>query len=176
MVLAKAGYDVWLGNNRGTRFSDKHVSLKNTDKNFWNFTWEEMGTKDTPKVIDYILKLTNQTKISFIGHSQGSTQLMAGAALLPAYYQQKIKVAIMLAPLGSMKDTQSKLLRFMANKVHRAIVNSFVETIRVYNLLPYNFAVTKKADKLCNIFQGKMCDLIISLFTDSNSTIDNLAR
>lgn len=69
VVLAKEGYDVWLGNNRGTRYSDRHVSLKNTDKHFWNFTWEEMGTKDTPKVIDYILKLTNQTKLSFIGHS-----------------------------------------------------------------------------------------------------------
>ena len=64
----------------------------------------------------------------------------------------------------------------MANKVHRAIVNSFIETIRVYNLLPHDFVSSKKADKLCNIFQGKMCDLIISLFADSNSTYDNQDR
>jgi len=55
-VLARAGYDVWLGNNRGNRFSQSHETLSSTKKAFWNFTWEEQGTKDTPATIDYILK------------------------------------------------------------------------------------------------------------------------
>jgi lysosomal acid lipase/cholesteryl ester hydrolase len=86
LVLAKAGYDVWLGNNRGTKESDKHVTLKDTDKHFWNFTWEEMGTKDVPKIIDKISEVTNQSKISYIGHSEGATQILAGASLLPEFY------------------------------------------------------------------------------------------
>lgn len=57
-VLARAGYDVWLGNNRGNRWSDTHVSLSNKSKEYWEFDWEEMGTKDTPAVIDYILEKT----------------------------------------------------------------------------------------------------------------------
>ena len=57
-VLARAGYDVWLGNNRGTRFSQIHKTLKNNQKEFWEFDWEDMGTKDTPAVIDYILNTT----------------------------------------------------------------------------------------------------------------------
>jgi len=32
--------------------------LKNNQKEFWDFDWEDMGTKDTPAVIDYILKST----------------------------------------------------------------------------------------------------------------------
>lgn len=46
-VLAREGYDVWLGNSRGGRFSLGHVSKDyKKDKTYWEFSWEEMGTKD----------------------------------------------------------------------------------------------------------------------------------
>jgi len=34
-VLAREGYDVWLGNNRGTRFSSKHTTLDPKKKPYW---------------------------------------------------------------------------------------------------------------------------------------------
>lgn len=82
-VLARAGYDVWLGNNRGTMYSDQHASLDNTSYEYWNFDWEDMGTKDTPAVIKAIKLATGADKISYAGHSEGTTQIMAGAALMP---------------------------------------------------------------------------------------------
>jgi len=68
-VLARAGYDVWLGNNRGNRFSQTHETLSSKKKEFWHFTWEEQGTKDTPATIDYILKQTGAAKVNYVGHS-----------------------------------------------------------------------------------------------------------
>lgn len=47
-LLSKSGYDVWLGNARGNLYSRKHVwfcPIKNS-KEFWNFSWHEMGSKD----------------------------------------------------------------------------------------------------------------------------------
>ena len=32
-----------------------------------------MGTSDTPSVIDYILNLTGFSKLSYVGHSEGTT-------------------------------------------------------------------------------------------------------
>jgi hypothetical protein len=34
-VLARAGYDVWLGNNRGNRFSQTHETLSSKKKEYW---------------------------------------------------------------------------------------------------------------------------------------------
>uniref|UniRef100_A0AAV1TX25 Partial AB-hydrolase lipase domain-containing protein n=1 Tax=Peronospora matthiolae TaxID=2874970 RepID=A0AAV1TX25_9STRA len=41
-VLADAGYDVWLGNNRGNTYSSSHVKYTTKDTAFWAFrgkTW-----------------------------------------------------------------------------------------------------------------------------------------
>ena len=44
-VLAREGYDVWLGNNRGTDPSYKHLEYDpvNDGKKYWNFSWYELG-------------------------------------------------------------------------------------------------------------------------------------
>lgn len=36
-MLADAGVDVWLGNNRGNKYSKSHVSLRPDDPRFWEF-------------------------------------------------------------------------------------------------------------------------------------------
>lgn len=35
-LLADAGYDVWLGNFRGTEYSEGHVNLTVADKRYWD--------------------------------------------------------------------------------------------------------------------------------------------
>ena len=44
--LSRAGFDVWMGNNRGTYYSDKHATLDNKSKEYWDFDFEQMGTYD----------------------------------------------------------------------------------------------------------------------------------
>lgn len=68
-VLAKSGYDVWLGNSRGNKYSKDHINKRITKKDYWDFSFETMGTYDLPAVIDYILGVTGQPKLAYIGHS-----------------------------------------------------------------------------------------------------------
>jgi len=73
--LAALGYDVWLGNQRGTKYSLGHTSLTTLDKAYWEFSYTEMGDHDAPAMIDYVRKLTRNRKLTYIGHSQGTIQM-----------------------------------------------------------------------------------------------------
>ena len=45
--FADAGYDVWLNNNRGNRYSRHHKHLcPETDPEFWNWSFQELGRYD----------------------------------------------------------------------------------------------------------------------------------
>lgn len=37
MQLADEGYDVWLGNYRGTTYGRRHVKLSPNNKQFWDY-------------------------------------------------------------------------------------------------------------------------------------------
>ena len=98
--LARSGYDVWIGNQRGSKYSRSHKTLDPDSKSgeFWHFSFVEMGDIDSPAFIDYIRKTTGQPKISYIGHSQGTTQMFYGLATNEEYFKERLNCFIALAP------------------------------------------------------------------------------
>jgi pimeloyl-ACP methyl ester carboxylesterase len=74
--LVRSGYDVWLGNQRGTKYSKGHMTLDAMkDKAYWEFSFTEMGKFDAPAQIDFVRLKTGAEKVTYIGHSQGTTQM-----------------------------------------------------------------------------------------------------
>eukprot|EP00391_Amoebophrya_sp_Ameob2_P010827 CAMPEP_0178984524 /NCGR_PEP_ID=MMETSP0795-20121207/1654_1 /TAXON_ID=88552 /ORGANISM="Amoebophrya sp., Strain Ameob2" /LENGTH=693 /DNA_ID=CAMNT_0020675399 /DNA_START=96 /DNA_END=2177 /DNA_ORIENTATION=- len=75
-LLADRGYDVWLGNTRGSTYSLEHVNLTTADAAFWDFSFDEIALQDTPAVVDYILETVKKyARIGYVGHSQGTLQM-----------------------------------------------------------------------------------------------------
>ena len=69
-LMTDAGYELWLTNSRGNRFSFEHEVYTVDDEAFWNFSFEEMGVYDQPAHVAYITKVTGAQKIhAYIGHS-----------------------------------------------------------------------------------------------------------
>lgn len=55
-VAARAGYDVWLGNSRGNKYSKDHIKYDAYwDTEYWMFDWQQMGDGDIPAVTQYII-------------------------------------------------------------------------------------------------------------------------
>ena len=71
-MLSDLGYDVWMCNARGNRYSKNHTSLNSDYMEFWDFTFHEMGKYDLPANIDYILAKTGYDQLHYVGHSQVS--------------------------------------------------------------------------------------------------------
>ncbi|KAF3765133.1 putative triglyceride lipase-cholesterol esterase [Cryphonectria parasitica EP155] len=99
-VLVDKGFDVWLGNNRGNKYSKKSVNSAPTSLEFWNFSIDEFAFYDIPNSIEYILGNTGQPSLSYIGFSQGTAQAFAALSIHPKLNQQ-VNVFIALAPAMS---------------------------------------------------------------------------
>jgi lysosomal acid lipase/cholesteryl ester hydrolase len=104
-TLAEAGYDVWLGNTRGNKYSCKHRTWKPVDESFWDFSMDQMATFDLPDAVEYILKVTGVPSLSYIGFSQGSAQGFS-ALSLSTELNKKINLFIALAPAMKPKGIQ----------------------------------------------------------------------
>lgn len=96
--LCKAGYDVWLGNNR-CGFKPKHTLLSYNDPRMWAWNIRQMGVMDLPALVSRVLSETNFPKLGLICHSQGTTQtFVALAKEQRPDLGEKISVFCALAP------------------------------------------------------------------------------
>eukprot|EP00747_Dinoflagellata_sp_TGD_P084610 gnl/TRDRNA2_/TRDRNA2_162578_c0_seq1.p1 gnl/TRDRNA2_/TRDRNA2_162578_c0~~gnl/TRDRNA2_/TRDRNA2_162578_c0_seq1.p1 ORF type:complete len:475 (+),score=41.20 gnl/TRDRNA2_/TRDRNA2_162578_c0_seq1:71-1495(+) len=79
-LLYRQGYDVWLGNMRGNLYSRNHTYLTTDDSAFWDFTVLDVGRRDLPGIITYVLNATGAQSLAYIGHSLGTTMMWAALA------------------------------------------------------------------------------------------------
>lgn len=137
--LARAGYDVWLGNNRGNNYANRHVKFDSHSWDYWNFSWEEMGTKDTPALVEAIRRATGVKKISYVAHSEGGTQILAGASLIPDFYKEAFNLCVMMAPVSTMRYSEVPVFVFLSQPVMINLLMESVKWLQNYDAWQFNF-------------------------------------
>lgn len=114
--LSDLGFDVWLGNSRGNRYSNKHISMNDTNNMFWKFSFHEIGTIDLPETIDYILNATGEPNLTYAGFSQGTTQVFVMASEKPDYLK-KISHIHGISPVVYLNNTKSPIFKFLTTLI-----------------------------------------------------------
>ena len=113
--LANQGFDVWIGNGRGNKFSRKHTKLNpDVDVPFWEFSWVDR-VEDDKANIEYVRAISKQGKIGFIAHSEATATMWTGLSQNNDWFKQRITVLIALGPLSRIDRMQSQILRSLGD-------------------------------------------------------------
>lgn len=158
-ILADQGFDVWVGNVRGTRWSHGHTTLSIHQQAFWDWSWQELAQYDLVEMITYVYTETN-SKVLFVGHSQGT--IMALAAFTTPAIVDMIEAAALLCPISYLDHASAPL-------VLRAVSMHLDQMLLTLGLHQLNFRSEMGVQLLDYLCDGHMdCSNILSSITGVN--------
>jgi lysosomal acid lipase/cholesteryl ester hydrolase len=111
--LAEAGFDVWLGNARGNKYSAHHRTLKPDSDAYWDFCIDDVASKDLPAAISHVLEHTGVASLAYIGFSMGTA--VAFACFSTRFdIASRVHLFIALAPATTAKGFSQPMLDSVA--------------------------------------------------------------
>jgi len=156
-ILADKGFDVWLGNIRGNDYSRRHVKYKPSQSVFWNWSWQEMADYDLPAMINYVLNVTGQEQLFYVGHSQGTLIAFTGFSDNPAL-GNKIKAFIALAPVYTLNNATeiakegADILYPLVKKLFPGLTFDLLPGDFLRSLIKLGFCANPISEKVCYDF------------------------
>lgn len=162
-LLARAGYDVWLGNSRGNYYSRRHTTFDpDSNSTFWQFSSDEIAKYDLPPLVDKVLFETGTEKLIYIGYSQGGGTLFMLCSEDPQFCNKMVG-AIAIAPSGRHLLTKSFLFKQLVNFYMR--FEKELYKAGIFEALPKNGLLQQIFNFMCRFSDtGRvLCTTIIDL-------------
>lgn len=156
-----------MGSRRGTKFSTNHRNISTESKEFWNFTWHQIGIYDLKALIDFTLNATNMTKCFYVGYSQANTELLVLLSMHTEYNEKIIQAHMM--SIASALPNIHELGKFLS-----PLIISYAEAhedflyINMKTFIPFQVQLAKM---LCNSFiplRVEICKNIIFYMVGRN--------
>ncbi|XP_020555080.1 triacylglycerol lipase 2-like [Sesamum indicum] len=165
LLLADNGFDVWLVNARGTKYSLGHTSLSSNDPAFWDWSWDELVAYDLPATFQYIYDQTSQ-KLHYVGHSMGT--LIAFAGFSKGQLVDKLRSAAMLCPIAYIGHMTSPI----ATNVAQTLLNQTSYWLKIAEFNPTDEAVLQLLLQICKQKHINCLDLMTS-YTGQNCCLNS---
>ncbi|CAK9187096.1 unnamed protein product [Ilex paraguariensis] len=163
-MLADHDFDVWVGNVRGTRWSHGHIFLSEKDKEFWDWSWQELALYDLAAMIHYVNSVTN-SKVFTVGHSQGT--IMSLAAFTQPEIVKMVEAASLLCPISYLDHITAQFpLRLVKMRLDEVIL-----ALGIHELNFKSNMLTGLIDMVCD---GHMdCNDLLTSVTGKNCCFNN---
>ncbi|KAJ7964767.1 Lipase [Quillaja saponaria] len=164
-ILADNGFDVWLANTRGTKYSRGHTTLSPNDKAYWDWSWDELVAYDLPTSFQYVFNQTGQ-KLHYVGHSLGT--LMALAAFSQEKLLNMLRSAALLCPIAHLNQIPSPPTQFAAG----VFLAEELYWLGLREFVPRGQAAVKLLEDICHL-PGINCSNVMTIFTGSNCCVNS---
>ncbi|KAF2886350.1 hypothetical protein ILUMI_19823, partial [Ignelater luminosus] len=109
--------------------------------------FQDIGSYDLPAFIDYILHVTKNEKLFYIGHSLGTISFFILNSEKPEY-NKKIRLMVGLGPVAYFGNTISPVIHFLAT--YQNEIQAFVDRYQFYEVLPHSPLLATIAQTFCN--------------------------
>ena len=163
--LLEKGQDCWLGNNRGSKYSLNHIDKDITQKDYYQYSFTEMGLFDLQSFYKQILKIyknNDEKQIFYFGHSEGTSQMFVALTdeRTKKFTRKHTAAFVAISPVAYLTQVNFKSLKMLSH------LNEFFQDklmkVGLYTIanincsfsLPYWNQIT---DKMCKKFK-KFCN------------------
>lgn len=147
--------------------SNLAINIKRDPKAFYDYSFFKLGEFDAPAQIDFVLKATGKSKLTYVGHSQGTSQMYSALAENYGGLRDKLNLFVALAPIVNLHDTTNSML--LSASAHWQGLLSTSHHLGVYALRTQN--QSSKMAGFCKYFAW-ICSGIGSWFKPSPWNVD----
>ena len=167
MLAAAAGFDVFLGNSRGNKYSSGRAQFAPHSKDYWLWSWDEMAKYDLPATLELARDVSGcgaDAGVPIACHSQGCT--LSLVAMLEGYVTPaEAPLVVALAPVAHMRHSTSELLEVVST----LRLDELLELLRKYSFLPDRPFFEKLLPQVC-ARHVRLCDDVASLLVGYNAS------
>ena len=133
--MVNLGYDVWLGNNRGNKYSKTIAKSNISDETFYDYSFTELGTMDQPAFFRHILShyaMVSDQKIYYFGHSQGTSQMFVSLtdAKTRDFMNSHVKRFFALAPIAFLTEVTETGLSWISQ--YQVLIDDAAKLFKVW--------------------------------------------
>ena len=147
--LVENGYDVWLSNARGNRYSRNHTTLDpDSDPEFWRFTTAEMGY-DLQINIEFVLNFTSAQSLTYIGYSQSTSIGFTALWTNNSWFEGRVNLYVAIVPLVRLDYITSPVFLTLFNS---RVLLPTLRRLGVNEFFTANFFSTTASTVVCSLF------------------------